>query len=278
MSFCDVCQACYREFCLKQLARLFILPYLHRTAIQMLRLRNRFARKAKKRMSFRFEDLPAELRDLVYGFYAAEFMLHNNNQLSRIQCPPLAQVSKIVRKNFLSVFIKQSEFDVIVGPRYPRTDLGPEYKGPIDGKLVWKSQDLDRTMGDAMDVGDPIFLLQPASLLIDHADTFHNVKIELHQLRTLSRRLQWVWRKYVFGAPFNKSGRPYVAVSLRWANKKLEIQKWPEEASTAPPDAPRLFERTIRVARKIASPKNFKGFTVRDLRVIAIAMVAPIEG
>lgn len=85
-----------------------------------------------------------------------------------------------------------------------------------------------------------------------------------------------MWREYVFGGQFDTSGRKYLAVSLVWSKGHLEVKKWPEV--NAPPDAPRLFERTIRVARQITTRKDFKGFTLRDLRVIAIVMVAAIEG
>lgn len=230
-------------------------------------------------MSFRFLDLPAEIQDVVHGFYAADIVNHNSNQLSRVRSPPLAQVSKKLQEDFLSVFFRESAFDIVVGPRYPRSDLGREYKGAIDGSLTWNSNIMHRTMETAQDAGDPIFLQQPASLLINnHAETFNNISFQLHQLRTRSRRQQWLWREYIFGVPFDKSSRRYVGVSLVWSKGHLEVQKWPANPVKAPPDAPRLFERTIRVARKITTRKDFKGFTVRDLRVIAIAMVAAIEG
>lgn len=228
-------------------------------------------------MSFRFSDLPPEIKDQVYGFYAADILHHSDKQLARLRSPPLAQVSPDIRKDFLAIFFAESAFEIIVGPRYPRSDMGREYRGAIDGVLKYESNVMDRTMRTPMDVGDPIYLQRPASLLINQTATFHNISFELHQLRTRSRRQQWGWREFVFGVPQDTTSRRYVAVKFQWSKGQLAVQQWPENSSQAPPDAPRLFQRTIRVARKLTTRKDFKGFTVHDLRLIAISMVADIE-
>lgn len=61
--------------------------------------------------AFRFLDLPAELRNLVYDFALAEHEKYHF--LETVNPPPLASVSRHIRKESLSSFLKSNTFHII---------------------------------------------------------------------------------------------------------------------------------------------------------------------
>lgn len=233
----------------------------------------RLHRQHLESVPFRFLDLPTELQEMVYSNFIASLPSSHGEiptlELCAFAIPALAQVNQTVRTDFLQVFFKQVTFYIRIG----HCATPPVYRL----QSLWShfgSTGLYKAIAAAKDPFDPVLLSPCASKLIGPATIFQNVTFALHQLHRPEDLQLALWKDRYCHEPQSLVSARLARLTLTWSNRRLEIG--PPTADDMQPVPWRhkgFLKRSISLSEGIASRKEFSGFTVDDLRRIAIHMI-----
>lgn len=222
---------------------------------------------------FRFLDLPRELQEVVYSIYTSKVETENNGSkshpLCRLRLPALAQVNQQIRSDFLQTFFKESAFKLWIGP-YWKASPHPNPIGTNDS--------LYRAIRASEDSLDPLFLRPHLAAAIPPDTVFQNVTFSIHQVTSRQELQLSLWRDRFLGQKQVVGGSRFAALELKWIDRKLVHDDLAREPRLLAQHDAKIPGRTVSFAEGIvAGRKEFKGFTVADLRRIAINMVTGFE-
>lgn len=221
---------------------------------------------------FRFLDLPTEVQDMVYSAYSvnveSSYKQPSFNPLSTFVVPALAQVNQEIRADFLGVFLKQTRFHIWIGPY---THSPKHWRLPLN----FDNDRLYRTIKAAKDPLDPIFLSPHVSALVNPAMVFQNVTFLLHELQSPQDLHKALCKERFYNQATLLKGSRFAALSLQWFNRKLGFRKLkPHLVMAQGVEKAEVMLRTIGFAEEVVAAREpFNGFTLDDLRRIAIKMV-----
>lgn len=246
-------------------------------------LRHQQEEEEQNARPFRFIDLPLELQEMVYSFYAADVERRYKpprqfiakyitpapprRQLANLQIPALAHVCHEVRVAFLPIFFKEGKFTIVIGP------YDPPLRPPRSfWTRQWTSEALLNRKQKAQDQNDPILLSRHMSTLLSPTMVVRNVRISCHDLiypllndNTHPRKRRGGWYRTL-------SGRERLALVLKWEDSQLETLELPKYVDVL--GKVETFPHSTSVAQNVCGREEFKGFTVEDLRWIASVMLA----
>lgn len=180
-------------------------------------------------------------------------------ELRNLRIPNLAATSQGILREVLPDFCSAGRFAITIGPP---PDLS-RYDYQRDSRKIL-TMDLYRAqLGAAVPTGptDPIYLTQDAKRLLGRCrgeNVFRNVQFCLH-----GRFDEWRYRC--------RQSWEVASLTLVWQNRRLDVDVSDRPMFRA--QELRAVEPAIRLARGIALRDGFEGFTIADLRSIAITLL-----
>ncbi|KAK4503700.1 hypothetical protein PRZ48_004615 [Zasmidium cellare] len=216
---------------------------------------------------FRFLDLPPELRNRVYSY--AVFL--QSRDIGYFRIPPVAQVSKQTRKESLPILFAENNFCCRVGcewvPYFKRAPYGfPIVAKTSSAGVISMSRSMERLF---IAIGDEAALFRDVTLDVFDADC-----TELVRLNQVHRK-RFEFERAVARLRLRAGQQGPLEVSVE------ELQQHPRQnrRRTGPVvegrDVDKAVERAVQVGRDLAARDGFKGFSLGDLKAVALALRVP---
>ncbi|PIB02976.1 hypothetical protein CB0940_11667 [Cercospora beticola] len=208
--------------------------------------------KKPHRCSFRFLDLPAEIRNRIYSYYFAASDTKPQYNLVNYRDPPITLACKQLRRESLPIFFSECTFLLTIGANY----FEPERKAEA-GRLCL----LNRVSSRLIALGDNNVLFRNLHIRVTMLCFASTMRRELVYPKYMERYLiAWITLqthpKLKFGV---KRGMGYPKVGLSGV-----LDRYAEQIEST-------LEAAKSAALELRGREGFKGFSLVDLATIAQA-------
>ncbi|CAK3751635.1 Hypothetical predicted protein [Lecanosticta acicola] len=222
----------------------------------------------KKKLPFRFPDLPAELRNRVYAFALVDGKV--NPSISKFVLPPVTRASKQLRTESLPLFFSENSFQITVFSNFVQRketrDFFATQASGVHGPIPSQAKG---PMGRAgrLNIKAPVkkIISKAGNSALFREVTFHVISTDQFTAAQKSDRPVPYSTAHLSLSVDGRSG-----VLASWESGALHPDKrW--FAAYAKQDVDEALDGAIKVAYDIAERAEFRGFSLRDLERIGNA-------